>query len=522
MTRAHPQRRPDRRLPPQRDEVARHEARGPRADGGEVDVLGERHPAQEHPEQLGAVAIPGGGQGQLAVDEVGAPQPRVEGLGPRRGDDQRHARRVHRASQGLEDQRRQGWRVGGRQQHLGVGHEQHRRHRRGGVVHGLAHPGGGRAGLDRGGARPVQPHHARVGLGGHGAHERRLAHALRPADQHAEARRRAEPFEQLGAAEDEVEPLAETARGVGLPDEVGDGDHGLGGDRLDGLRDHRGPGLRPRGLRAPGLRRRGGGPRRSARARPVAPAHDRRGPDAERRGRVGARGRLGGRDGDELGGPRAAQGRREPATGARGVGARGRGEVLGQQRERVAGEQDLAGQREAQRLRGEGDGGETGAGQLDAARHGHRRGRDAHGGAVDDAGVDHRGLVEHRRARCRGRGGGGDEGGGGARARDAHGVPGLDAQGGDHLGVQADDPAARVARGGAETREEVDTVRRGHGRSSRGRSSRGRSSRGRSSRSRRRPSRREPRGRRPSGMPRWPGGSGCGPVRSGPRARSRS
>ena len=164
--------------------------------------------------------------------------------------------------QGLEHQRRQGRRVGGGQEHLGVGHEQHARHRRGRVVHGLAHPGGGRAGLDRGGARPVEAHHARVGLGGHGAHERRLAHALRPADQHAEARGGAQPFEQLGAAEDEVEPLAETARGVGLPDEVGDGDHGLGGGRSRAPRTpagaRRGPG---RGRRAcVGPRRRAPGP----------------------------------------------------------------------------------------------------------------------------------------------------------------------------------------------------------------------------------------------------------------------
>ena len=99
---------------------------------------------------------------------------------------------------------------------------------RAGAHDGVVDALGGRAGLQRCGARSGQLDAPRPGRGRGAAGEREFADALRSDDQHTEPGGATEPFQQLGAVEGELQPLDEAVRGGGVAHQVLDGDGGRG------------------------------------------------------------------------------------------------------------------------------------------------------------------------------------------------------------------------------------------------------------------------------------------------------
>ena len=214
------------------DEIGGDEAGRAFGDRAQVDVLGQRHPGEEAAQQLDPGAQVGEGEAQLAVDELGRAQAGVDGLGRGRRGDEREAGRGDRVAQRVEHEGGQRRRRGGGQQGLDVGDDEQRARTRPGLRAG-AHDGvvdalGGRAGLQRCGARSGQLDAPRPGRGRGAAGEGELADALRSDDQHTQPGGATEPFQQLGAVEGELQPLDEAVRGGGVAHEVLDGDGGRG------------------------------------------------------------------------------------------------------------------------------------------------------------------------------------------------------------------------------------------------------------------------------------------------------
>ena len=83
--------------------------------GLEVHALGERDGGQQAAQQLGADAQVGQGEAQLAVDEIGRAQARVDGFGRRRRGHQRQAGGADGVAQRVQHQRRERGRGGGGQ-----------------------------------------------------------------------------------------------------------------------------------------------------------------------------------------------------------------------------------------------------------------------------------------------------------------------------------------------------------------------------------------------------------------------
>ena len=131
-------------------------------------------------------------------------------------------------------------------------------------------------------------------------------------------------------------------------------------------------------------------------------------PDHRRRHhRHRARG-LGARHRQQLGRPRPAHRTGQPPPRGRDVQARRGLDVLRQERDRVAAGHDLADQREARRVLGQGGPGQAGAGEQHPAGGRHLRGRDHHRRALGQPGVGERGRrppspgpARHRAPRAR-------------------------------------------------------------------------------------------------------------------------
>ena len=184
------QRRGDGGLPADGDEVGGDEPGRALGDRPEVDAVGGRHVDQQPAQQLGTRAQVRQGQAELAVDEVGGPQPGIDRLGRRGGRHQSEVRGRDGGAESVEHEGGERGRVGGGQQGLDVG-EQHDDRRVGtrrgpGVPEHVVHAGGGRAGLEGGDARRREVDTAGADGGGGAAHERRLAHALGADDEHPE------------------------------------------------------------------------------------------------------------------------------------------------------------------------------------------------------------------------------------------------------------------------------------------------------------------------------------------------
>ena len=165
---------------------------------------------------------------------------------------------------------------------------------------------------------------------------------------------------------------------------------------------------------------------------------------------------LGARHRQQLGRPRPADRTGQPPARGRDVQARRGLDVLRQERDRVAAGHDLADQREARRLRGQGGPRQPGAGQQHPAGGGHLRGRDHHRRALGQPGVGEDDVVHRRLARRdtgrRRRG----ERGGLAGAGQAHRVPGAQAERVEHLRMQTDHAAAGVGRRRSDPDDEGD------------------------------------------------------------------
>ena len=399
-------------------------------------------PGARSAQQLGAGAQVGEGEAQLAVDELGGAQARVDGLGRGCRRHERESRGGDGVAQRVEHERGKGWRGRGREQGLDVGDDQDRAPSgpglRAGARDRVVHPLRRSAGLQRRGAGGGHLDAARAHRGGRAAGHRELADPLGAHDQHAEPRRAAEAFQQLRAFERELEPLDEPMRGGGVADEVLARD-----DRWSGE-----PG-RPDVVR--GTRHRGGiGPGGTSQAcrGPAFPPDDRARPHGDRAFRLYRR------HDEQLAGPARPERARDPLPDRGGVGTGHGLDIAGQQRHGVPPRDDLAQQRHPHDLGTERGAGQRRPGEPHDPRGLHPAGRDDHRGAVGKARVGERDVIERRLPR--GPVGGGDEGGRHPRAGQRDGVPRPQPQGVDDLGMQPDDAAARVDGGRGEPGDERD------------------------------------------------------------------
>ena len=167
-------------------------------------------------------------------------------------------------------------------------------------------------------------------------------------------------------------------------------------------------------------------------------------------------GRLGRRDGQQLGRPRAPHRGREATAGRGDVELRRRLDVLRQQRHCVPAGHDLPQQREPRRLRVQRRPRQTRAGQPDPASGVDPGGRDGDRRPVGEARVRQRHVVHRRlpgrRARRRGSGQRGRDAGAG----EGHRVPGVQPERVEDLGMQPDYSPAGVTGGGGEPGDQGD------------------------------------------------------------------
>jgi hypothetical protein len=328
-----------------------------------------------------------------------------------------------------EDGRQRGGRIP-RGEGFDVGDDHHGRLARGGER--LAQAGGGRVVGQRGHLRRPDHRHGRLDGGGHRPYQCGFSGPGRAADERAERDRGAEPAQYLPVVEAEIEQLGEF---LGLVAQTG--------QVLDGGRVR--CRYRQRGLRGVGDRA------------GVPADHGVHGDQTTFR-------RLSFGNGQQRGRPRVPDrgGQAAPGGGDQRAGFGGREHVLGQQRDVVLDGDHLAEQREAQHLRAD-QGDDVGRpGEHHAVGGPGRGGRDGDLAAVTYPEVAQEQVVgvEHRAARS----GLGqrDDAGGLPAAGQPDRVARVQAERGEHLGVQPDDAAPGVERGGAQAGGERQGTAVGH------------------------------------------------------------